>query len=195
MREKLQQGATGIKGEMRSELKEQIFELTKLGIAVEVERDAKHWPVSVTFKARLPGSRLQIHVTREHGESRFGVTQNDDWIIEPMYKVVQGGIEYEWRENAVCGDCFGHQIYVPDAKLDEIKLIIFNIDKEPKTQLFKTLELLIPQVVSDINRTKEGIFVTENTWYTEKGREGIGIMEKELKKMLQISTKMMEQLV
>jgi len=180
---------------VRDNFKVQAFDLTKLGIKFEVERDAKQWPVSVTFKKSLPGAKLQIHVTREHGEPKFGVTQNDDGKIVDMYKVIQGGIEYEWKKNEICGGYFSHQIYVPDERLDDIKTIIFEIDKEPKMQLFHTLELLIPEVISDINKTREGKFVTENPWYVEKGKEGIEIMEKELKRMLRISTKIMQELV
>lgn len=174
---------TQLKEAARNEFKDQIFQLTKKGIRVEVERDAKQWPVSVTFRKSLPGAKLQIHVTREHGESKFGVTQNDDGLIVDMYRVVQGGIAYEFAENEVCGKYFSHQIYVPDEKLDEVKSIIFNIDKTPKTQFGNALDLLIPEIVGLMHKNSQGIFVTEDPYYTDKGKQGLEILKGELLEM------------
>lgn len=131
-----------------SSFADQIEELKKLRVKVEVERDAKYWPLSVTFKMKNGGFTEEIKVTQYRAQPDWGLMENEDGAIVSKYKSIQGGLYYEIYKG-IAGHSY--QIYFKDEKLGEIREIIAKVDEEPKKQFVKALNLFGSSLMASIN--------------------------------------------
>lgn len=134
--------------------------LAKYRLKVEVERDAKQWPVSVVFRKHFGNDLAILKVMREHEErvkepvGSWGPVEDK---VAPI-TVIQGTMRFIGYDHRFLKK-FEYTVEFADKQHDTIKEVIWNVDKNPISGYATSIEMLIPALENIRKLAKEGKFV------------------------------------